>query len=119
MIPPRIDITFPRGSRVPTLRKSIDVHVFARETFDLRREVLAVGDKLSVGIYSAERTLIDIIWLFEGKRSNYHVLQSGARQLSGDRLNVVGAVPERALPSADCAVVVAYRAMPEDRIVLV
>jgi hypothetical protein len=65
MIPPRIDITFPRGSRVPTLRKSIDVHVFARETFDLRREVLAVGDKLSVGIYSAERTLIDIIRLFE------------------------------------------------------
>jgi hypothetical protein len=46
MIPPRIDITFPRGSHVPTLRKSIDVHVFACETFDLGREVLAVGDKL-------------------------------------------------------------------------
>ena len=44
MIPPRIDIALPRGSRVPTLRKSIDVHVFAREAFDLRREVLAVGE---------------------------------------------------------------------------
>jgi hypothetical protein len=63
IIPPSIDIALPRGSRVPTLRKTIDVHVFARETFDLGREELAVGDKLSVGIYSPERTLIDIIRL--------------------------------------------------------
>jgi putative AbiEi antitoxin of type IV toxin-antitoxin system len=38
IIPPSIDIAVPRGSRVPTLRKTIDVHVFARETFDLGRE---------------------------------------------------------------------------------
>jgi predicted transcriptional regulator of viral defense system len=63
IIPPSIDIALPRGSRVPTLRKAIDVHVFARETFDLGREELSVGDKLSVGIYSPERTLIDIIRL--------------------------------------------------------
>lgn len=63
IIPPSIDIALPRGSRVPTLRKTIDAHVFARETFDLGREELAVGDKLSVGIYSPERTLIDIIRL--------------------------------------------------------
>jgi hypothetical protein len=37
----------PPRRRIATLRKSIDVHVFARETFDLGREVLAVGDKLS------------------------------------------------------------------------
>jgi hypothetical protein len=63
IIPPSIDIALPRGSRIPTLRKTIDVHVFARETFDLGQEELAVGDKLSVGIYSPERTLIDIIRL--------------------------------------------------------
>ena len=63
IIPPSIDIALPRGSRVPTLRQSIDVHVFARETFDLGREGLDVGDKLSIGIYSPERTLIDIIRL--------------------------------------------------------
>jgi hypothetical protein len=63
IIPPSIDIALPRGSRIPTLRKTIDVHVLARETFDLGREELAVGDKLSVGIYSPERTLIDIIRL--------------------------------------------------------
>jgi len=38
-----IDIALPRGSRVPTLRKTIDVHVFARETFDLGREELALA----------------------------------------------------------------------------
>ena len=63
IIPPNIDIALPRGSQVPTLRKTIDVHVFARETFDLGLEEFAVGDKLSVGIYSPERTPINIIRL--------------------------------------------------------
>jgi len=62
-IPPRIDIALPRGSRIPALRKAIDVHVFARETFDLGREEFAIGDKLSIGIYSPERTLVDVIRL--------------------------------------------------------
>jgi predicted transcriptional regulator of viral defense system len=62
-IPPRIDIALPRGSRIPALRKTIDVHVFARETFDLGRAEFAVGDKRSIGIYSPERTLIDVIRL--------------------------------------------------------
>ena len=63
IIPPCIDIALPRGSRVPALRETIDVHVFARETFDLGREDLAIGDKLRIGIYSLERTLIDVIRL--------------------------------------------------------
>lgn len=63
MIPPRIDIALPRGSRIPALRKTIDVHVFARETFDLGREEFAIGDKLSIGIYSPERTIVDVIRL--------------------------------------------------------
>lgn len=63
IIPARIDIALPRGSRIPALRKTIDVHIFARETFDLGREELAVGDKRSVGIYSPERTLVDVIRL--------------------------------------------------------
>jgi hypothetical protein len=54
IIPARIDIALPRGSRIPVLRKTIDVHIFSRETFDLGREEFAVGDKRSVGIYSPE-----------------------------------------------------------------
>jgi hypothetical protein len=52
------------------LRQTIDVHIFAREAFDLGRDELAVGDKLSVGIYSAERTLVDVIRLRHREGSN-------------------------------------------------
>jgi predicted transcriptional regulator of viral defense system len=63
IIPPRIDIALPRGSRIPALRETIAVHVFARHTFDLGREELAIGDRLSIGIYSPERALVDVIRL--------------------------------------------------------
>jgi len=63
IIPARIDIALPRGSRIPALRKTIDVHIFARETFDLGRKEFVVGDRRSVGIYSAERALVDVIRL--------------------------------------------------------
>jgi predicted transcriptional regulator of viral defense system len=62
-IPPQIDIAVPRGSRVPALRQTISVHVFARETFDVGREELTIADNLSIGIYSPVRTLIDVIRL--------------------------------------------------------
>jgi predicted transcriptional regulator of viral defense system len=62
-IPPRLDIALPRGSRVPALRKTIAVHVFARETFELGRRETTIGDTQTIGVYSAERTLIDLIRL--------------------------------------------------------
>lgn len=62
-IPPRIDIALPRGSRIPALRETIQSHLFARETFELGRDEFRIGDRLSIGIYSAERTLIDVIRL--------------------------------------------------------
>src|SRR5882724_6527295 len=63
VIPGRIDIAIPRGSRVPTLRPVIDVHVFASKTFDLGREEIDIGDDMSIGLYSAERSLVDVIRL--------------------------------------------------------
>lgn len=63
LIPPRVDIALPRGSRTPALRETIQVHVFARETFELGRDELNIGDRLSIGIYSPERTLVDVIRL--------------------------------------------------------
>ena len=39
MIPPRVDIALPRGSRVPTLRKSVDVHVMATHFHGAERAV--------------------------------------------------------------------------------
>ena len=63
IIPARIDVAIPRGRRIPILRSPVDFHVFARETFDLGREKLDIGGGDSVGLYSAERSLIDVIRL--------------------------------------------------------
>jgi hypothetical protein len=67
-------------------RLTIDVHVLARETFDLGREEFAIGDKLSIGIYSPERTLVDVIRLrhregrmLRGRRFADGLLAKGAK----------------------------------------
>lgn len=62
-IPDRMDIAIPRGRRVPTLRPVVDIHVFASKTFDLGRDEIAVGDGISIGLYSAERSLVDVVRL--------------------------------------------------------
>ena len=63
LIPDRIDIAIPRGRRIPVLQSPANIHVFAKDTFDLGREVIGVGDELTLGLYSAERSLIDMIRL--------------------------------------------------------
>lgn len=62
-IPGRIDVAIPRGTRFPILRSSIEIHVFAAKTFDLGREEFDVGEGFKVGLFSAERSLIDVIRL--------------------------------------------------------
>lgn len=62
-IPDRIDVAIPRGSRVPILQSPVDIHVFARDTFVLGRQEVSVGDGFKIGLYSAERSLIDVIRL--------------------------------------------------------
>ncbi len=62
-IPNRIDVAIPRGSRPPTLRPVINIHVFAKNTFDLGREEVNIGAGFKVGMYSAERSLVDVIRL--------------------------------------------------------
>ena len=58
VIPARIDI-----ARAPALRSPVDIHVFAAETFDLGREEIDAGHGLGLGLYSAERCLVDLIRL--------------------------------------------------------
>jgi hypothetical protein len=53
----------PSWAGAPTLRSPVDIHVFARNTFNLGREDLDIGDGGSVGLYSTERSLIDVIRL--------------------------------------------------------
>ncbi len=62
-IPDRIDVAIPRGRRVPALQSPVNIHVFAKDTFGLGREVIRVGDGLTLGLYSAERSLVDMVRL--------------------------------------------------------
>lgn len=62
-IPDRIDVAIPRGRRIPALQSPANVHVFARDTFSLGRGIIGVGDGLTLGLYSAERSLVDMVRL--------------------------------------------------------
>jgi hypothetical protein len=61
-IPARIDVAIPRGNRIPTLLSPVDVRVFAKDTFELGGG-LKVGEGFAVGLYSPERSLVDMIRL--------------------------------------------------------
>jgi hypothetical protein len=60
-IPAAIDIAIPRGNTRPVLKAPCRLHQFDRDSFDLGREVFEVGARSPMGIYSAERSIIDII----------------------------------------------------------
>lgn len=63
VIPDRIDVAIPRGRRIPALQSPVNVHVFAKNTFGIGREVIRVGDGLTLGLYSPERSLVDMVRL--------------------------------------------------------
>ncbi len=58
-IPAEIDIAVPRGSWSPATTVPVRWRHFDPETFELGRERLDVGGNRSIGIYSAERSIID------------------------------------------------------------
>lgn len=59
-IPRALDIAIPRGSRVPGGDSAIAWHLFDRATFDVGRgEIEIPGTSLRIGIYSAERCIVD------------------------------------------------------------
>lgn len=62
-IPDRIDVAVPRGSRRPALQSPVDVHVFAKDSFALGRQEIRLGEGFTIGLYSPERSLIDVIRL--------------------------------------------------------
>lgn len=63
IIPAQIDVAIPRGNRVPRLHSPVNVHVFARKTFDLGRTEFDIGGKVFIGIYTPERSIVDVIRL--------------------------------------------------------
>jgi predicted transcriptional regulator of viral defense system len=59
-IPTALDVAIPRGARRPATSSAIRWHLFARDTFDLGRDTITIpGTPMSIGLYSAERTIAD------------------------------------------------------------
>lgn len=59
-IPHTTDLALPRGTRRPTLDRPITWHTFAADSFDLGREEIPIaGTPYRVGVYSAERAIVD------------------------------------------------------------
>lgn len=58
-IPAVIDIAIPRGSWTPETRVPVRWRHFDPDTFEIGREQLDIGAGRSVGLYSAERSIID------------------------------------------------------------
>jgi len=63
VIPSEIDVALPRSRRPPRVRAPVRWHRFREDTFDVGREMLEVDKGLSIGIYNAERSLIDVFRL--------------------------------------------------------
>jgi len=59
-IPARLHIAIPSRSRTPATSGAIQWHQFDRATFDLGREIIPIeGTELTIGRYSAERSIAD------------------------------------------------------------
>ena len=76
-IPAAIDIAIPRGSTRPALQAPSRIHQFDPRTFDLGREELEVGARRPIGLYSAERSLVDVVRLrhLEGSEVAWEALR--------------------------------------------
>ena len=62
-IPTSIDFAIPRGNHRPRLSAPHRLHSFDRHTFDIGRETIDVGARRQLGIYSAERCIVDMVRL--------------------------------------------------------
>jgi hypothetical protein len=58
-IPAMPDVAMPRGKRVPATRARARWHHFEPATFALGRELLNLETKTAIGLYSAERSIVD------------------------------------------------------------
>lgn len=58
-IPAAYDIALPRGFRPIDTRTPVEWHAFDRRTFDIGREELRLDEQTTIGLYNAERSIID------------------------------------------------------------
>ncbi|AYY15115.1 hypothetical protein EF847_00145 [Actinobacteria bacterium YIM 96077] len=59
-IPAAIDIAVPRGAWTPKTTVAVRWHHFDLATFDIGREALTIDSGRGIGLYSAERSIVDV-----------------------------------------------------------
>ena len=64
-IPAELDIALPRGTRPADTTVPVAWHQFDPETFDLGRDTIELDEATTIGIYNAERSIIDAFRLRE------------------------------------------------------
>ncbi|MBF4766847.1 hypothetical protein ISU10_03580 [Nocardioides agariphilus] len=58
-IPGAYDIAIPRGMRPAETQTPVDWHTFDKRTFDIGRQTLQLDKETTIGLYNAERSIID------------------------------------------------------------
>ena len=81
-IPARIDIALPRGHRRPTTAAPVTWHGFTAEKFTIGRGTLPLSGRATIGLYGAERSIIDAFRLrhYEGPDVAHEALRRWLRR---------------------------------------
>jgi predicted transcriptional regulator of viral defense system len=93
-IPSVIDVALPRSRRPPRVQAPVRWHRFQEDTFFVGRETVAVDEDVSLGVYSAERCVLDAFRL--AHREGEDVAAQALRRWLARR----GASPARLLAMA-------------------
>jgi predicted transcriptional regulator of viral defense system len=82
VIPIQIDAALPRSRRPPKVTAPVRWHRFQEDTFLVGREMVEVDAGLFIGIYSSERTIIDVFRLRhqEGEDLAFEALRRWLKQ---------------------------------------
>lgn len=79
-IPAAHDIAVPRGRHIPALSVPIAWHRFDPATFSIGRSTTPLDDQTSIGLYDAERTIVDVLRLtHDGTDTGYEALRRWLR----------------------------------------
>ena len=108
-IPARIDVALPRTRRPPRVSAPVRWHRFHEATFVVGRETIEVDDGLSLGLYSAERSVIDAFRLRhqEGEELAIEALRRWLKRRGASPTTLLAMA--RSLPKAEPALLQALR----------
>ena len=82
LIPSRIDVALPRGTRPPRVIAPVRWQSFSTATFNLGRETLNLGGGVTLGMYTPERSICDAYRMrhLEGQELGREALKAWLRR---------------------------------------